>query len=65
MVIDQGTLLDRVDYNVEQMAIHAEGATQELKQAASYQRQSGRKACIFLLILIILSLVVVIAMKSK
>lgn len=33
MVIDQGTLLDRVDYNIENMARDMEGAVQELKTA--------------------------------
>lgn len=33
LVIDQGTLLDRVDYNVEQMSTEVKGAVQELQQA--------------------------------
>ncbi|GEM12328.1 syntaxin 16 [Rhodotorula toruloides] len=33
LVIDQGTLLDRVDYNVEQMSTDVKGAVQELQQA--------------------------------
>lgn len=35
-MIDQGTLLDRVDWNVEQMAVEVKGAVEELKQAATY-----------------------------
>lgn len=64
MVIDQGTLLDRVDYNVEQMAVHTQGAVEELKNAAYYQRRSGKRSCIFLLVLCILAVIVVIAMKE-
>lgn len=30
MIIDQGTMLDRVDYNVEKMAEHVKGAEKEL-----------------------------------
>ncbi|CAG8688383.1 33067_t:CDS:2, partial [Racocetra persica] len=30
LVIDQGTLLDRIDYNVEQMVVNVKGATREL-----------------------------------
>jgi syntaxin 16 len=33
LVIDQGTLLDSVEYNVEQTAVHLEGAVEELKVA--------------------------------
>jgi len=31
MVIDQGTMLDRIDYNVERMAVDVKGADKELK----------------------------------
>lgn len=30
MVIDQGTMLDRIDYNVEKMAVDVQGAQKEL-----------------------------------
>lgn len=30
MVIDQGTMLDRIDYNVEKMAVDVKGAEKEL-----------------------------------
>ena len=30
MVIDQGTMLDRIDYNVEKMAVEVKGAQKEL-----------------------------------
>lgn len=33
LVIDQGTLLDRVDWNVEQMNTEVKGAVEELTQA--------------------------------
>lgn len=33
LVIDQGTLLDRIDYNVERMSEHVQGAVEELKVA--------------------------------
>lgn len=36
LVIDQGTLLDRVDYNVERMNEHVRGAVEELKVATQY-----------------------------
>ncbi|KAK4702277.1 syntaxin 16, partial [Phenoliferia sp. Uapishka_3] len=53
LVIDQGTLLDRVDWNVEQMGVEVRGAVEELKVATTYQRRSGKCQLIFLLILLI------------
>lgn len=35
MVIDQGTLLDSIEYNVEQTAVHVQEAVKELKIATS------------------------------
>ncbi len=32
MVIDQGTILDRIDYNIEQVAVHVEDAHGELQK---------------------------------
>lgn len=36
LVIDQGTLLDRVDYNVEQIGVDVKSAVEELKVATTY-----------------------------
>lgn len=33
LVIDQGTLLDSVEYNIEQTAVHIQGAVEELNTA--------------------------------
>ena len=35
LVIDQGTLLDRIDYNVEQLGVDIKGAVEELKEATT------------------------------
>lgn len=32
MVIDQGTMLDRIDYNIENMTVHVKAADKELVQ---------------------------------
>ena len=65
MVIDQGTMLDRIDYNVERMAVDVKKADQELVVAGGYQKKTTRRKIIFLLLLIIVGLIVVLAVKPK
>ena len=36
MIIDQGTMLDRIDYNVERMAVDVKDADKESKVATGY-----------------------------
>jgi syntaxin 16 len=50
MVIEQGTVLDRIDYNLEQAEKHTGGAVKELDKASEYQRKARMKMCILLLI---------------
>ena len=40
MVIDQGTMLDRIDYNVENMAVDVKAADKELVVVSLYPRYS-------------------------
>ncbi|KAG2015647.1 t-SNARE [Coprinopsis cinerea AmutBmut pab1-1] len=65
LVIDQGTLLDSVEYNIEQTAVQLERAGEDLKVATEYQKNTGRRKCIFLLLLIIFGLIVVLIFKPK
>ena len=37
MVIDQGTMLDRIDYNVERMTVDVKGAEKELKVVGAFE----------------------------
>ncbi|KAL5528472.1 TLG2 [Sanghuangporus sanghuang] len=65
LVIDQGTLLDSVEYNIEQTSVEMQSAVSELKFAEGYQRNTGRRKCILLLLLICFGLVVVLIFKPK
>ncbi|KAL5507314.1 TLG2 [Sanghuangporus vaninii] len=65
LVIDQGTLLDSVEYNIEQTSVEMQEAVSELKIAEGYQRNTGRRKCILLLLLICFGLVVVLIFKPK
>lgn len=63
LVIDQGTMLDRIDYNVELMSRELDSAVKELQTATTYQRRSGRRLCILFLCLLIALLIAIIIIK--
>jgi syntaxin 16 len=63
MVIDQGTLLDRIDYNVEKMATEVKAADKELTVATGYQRKSLKRKAILLLIIIIAGMLILLGLK--
>ncbi|KZP34690.1 t-SNARE [Athelia psychrophila] len=65
LVIDQGTLLDSVEYNIEQTSVHVADAVRELDVATTYQKSTGRRKCIFLLLLIIFGLIMVLIFKPR
>ncbi|CAD6572397.1 MAG: hypothetical protein CYPHOPRED_004824 [Cyphobasidiales sp. Tagirdzhanova-0007] len=58
LVIDQGTLLDRIDYNIETMASEMQAAVGELNTATKYQRRSGKRSIICLLVLLIIAAII-------
>jgi syntaxin 16 len=62
LVVDQGTLLDRIDYNIQQSAIKVEEGTKAIVQAEKTQKSSRMFLCIIaLVVLIVVMLIVVIA----
>ncbi|KUI71167.1 t-SNARE affecting a late Golgi compartment protein 2 [Cytospora mali] len=65
IVIDQGTMLDRIDYNVERMAIDVKAADKELNVASGYQKRTTKRKIILLLILIIVGVIILLAIKPK
>ncbi|KII92868.1 hypothetical protein PLICRDRAFT_37664 [Plicaturopsis crispa FD-325 SS-3] len=65
LVIDQGTLLDSVEWNVERAAVEVGEAVGELEGAGRYQKNTGRRSCIFLLVLIIVGLILVLVFKPR
>eukprot|EP00033_Pygsuia_biforma_P003472 GCRY01003802.1.p1 GENE.GCRY01003802.1~~GCRY01003802.1.p1 ORF type:complete len:297 (-),score=40.47 GCRY01003802.1:12-902(-) len=54
LVIEQGTILDRIDYNLEQTAVHTEQAVSELQKASKHQKKARKKMCILLLLVLII-----------
>ncbi|RMX91727.1 hypothetical protein D0867_14849 [Hortaea werneckii] len=65
MVIDQGSLLDRIDYNVERTHEHVQGAERELKVATGYQKKTTKRKVILLLVLVVVGLFILLLVKPK
>lgn len=65
LIVQQGTVLDSVEYNVQQTARQMDDAVEELKVAKRYQANTGKRKCILLLILIIVGLILVLIYKPR
>ncbi|KAK7419993.1 t-SNARE affecting a late Golgi compartment protein 2 [Neonectria punicea] len=65
MIIDQGTMLDRIDYNVERMNTDVKAAHKELVVASGYQRKSIKRKIILLLFLLVAGLFILLMIKPK
>ncbi|MDI1489016.1 MAG: t-SNARE affecting a late Golgi compartment protein 2 [Ramalina farinacea] len=65
MVIDQGTILDRIDYNVENMATNVKEADKELNVATNYQRKYTKRKILFLLVLLVIGMFILLLVKPK
>ncbi|EEB09753.1 SNARE Tlg2 [Schizosaccharomyces japonicus yFS275] len=63
LVIDQGALIDRIDYNIERTQNYAHSAEKELKKAEQTQHNTGRLRFICFLILMIIALIFVLVFK--
>ncbi|ETW10131.1 hypothetical protein H310_00503 [Aphanomyces invadans] len=53
MVIDQGTIVDRIDYNMNMVVDRMEMGMKELRRAEKYQANSRSTRCIYLLLTLI------------
>jgi syntaxin 16 len=61
LVIDQGTILDRIDYNMEAAVDHAKEGVEELVKAEEHQKNATPVRCIaFLVVGIIIMLAILI-----
>jgi syntaxin 16 len=63
MIIDQGSMLDRIDYNVEKMGTDVREAHKELNIATNYQKRSLKRKVMLLLILVILGMFILLFLK--
>lgn len=58
-------MLDRIDYNVERMAVDVQAAEKELNVASGYQKKTTKRKIIFLLLLIVLGMIILVVIKPK
>ncbi|XP_066558226.1 syntaxin-16 isoform X1 [Amia ocellicauda] len=65
MVVEQGTVLDRIDFNVEQACVKTEDGLKQLQKAEQYQKKNRKMLVIFILFVIVIVLILVlIAVKA-
>jgi len=60
LIIDQGTILDRIDYNMDQAVEHTKEGTEQLVKAETNQKNALPFRCIVVLVLLIACMVGVI-----
>ncbi|XP_040572810.1 syntaxin-16 [Lepeophtheirus salmonis] len=63
IVSEQGTMIDRIDYNVENSQIKVEDGLKVLQKAAKYQKQSRKMKCILVLSVMVFSLFFILILK--
>lgn len=66
LIVEQGTILDRIDYNVEQASIKVEEGLEQLTKGEKYQKQSRKMLIIILLaVIVIILLISLVVTKTK
>merc|ERR1712012_602025 len=65
LVIDQGTILDRIDYNIEQVVVKSKEANVQLQKAEKNQKSNRAMKCILLLVVINLILILILIVKAR
>jgi len=65
LVIDQGTILDRIDYNMESVVEHTKEGIQQLQTAERHQKSARPMKCIICLAFIIFFLLVMLVLKHS
>ena len=60
LVIEQGTVLDRIDYNIENAAVHVEKANVHLDKALKVEKSARARSCMICLAISILAMVIIL-----
>ena len=65
LVIDQGTILDRIDYNMEAVVEHTQTGVKQLERAEKAQKNARPIKCIMCLLSVIVVLFVLLVLKFR
>jgi len=65
LVIDQGSILDRIDYNIEQVVVQSQEANKQLQKAEESSKSNRAMKCIMILVTINMILIVVLIIKAR
>lgn len=65
LVIDQGTILDRIDYNMENAVEHAKEGMKQLEKAEEHQKNSLAMKCIIALVVLIIIMIGILIWKHS
>lgn len=63
LVVEQGTILDRIDYNITNTAQDMKDSNKELLKARTYQNRTTKCKIIFLLVLVVFALLIIFLVK--
>ncbi|BAO38149.1 t-SNARE affecting a late Golgi compartment protein 2 [Kluyveromyces marxianus] len=63
LIIDQGTVVDRIDYNLENTVVELKQAQRELDKATHYQKRSQKCKIILFLSLLVLAMFMLVMLK--
>merc|ERR1711967_53073 len=64
LVIDQGTILDRIDYNIEQVVDQSREANVQLQKAEKSAKSNRAMKCMLMLVLINVILLIILITKA-
>lgn len=64
MISMQGTLIDRIDYNIEHTLENAEKAHESIVKAAKYQKKSRMYICAIILVFLIILLLIIAILRK-
>ncbi|KAH7835228.1 hypothetical protein Vadar_024147 [Vaccinium darrowii] len=64
LVIDQGTIVDRIDYNIQNVAASVEEGFKQLQKAERTQKQGGMVKCATVLIIMCFVMLVLLILKE-
>ena len=65
LVVEQGTILDRIDYNITEAKQHTEKANVHLEKTLKIEKSSRSRNCIACLAMMILLMVIALVIKWK